>query len=899
MMLTLKYQVTEAKVGGAFIKGNLPAFWLQEISRWNIPVEQLSCFLVPESLSAANVFGLFVIFKNLPPENFFLEPYYTAAPHVFLPHNTVLSPQVSADELKNILIWDVQVFHPVSGLIGFAKTDAVRFSNFIDEHIETDVDWSFAQHGNDMLPVFNEIQVKQPTMEELIESIKDDVASRLPEELPGNEKRSTLQQLLDRVKLAGFKALQGILNLAGKIPVTAGTSSNNNGSNTGETFGERLQKWIDKNIDDLEQKREDEIRRLLSLFENNTDEALKYAIPLGSPYASRGKAQQSSRLVKHNTDFNLGGLGGGSATDAWTMGDQYHQLRNSYLQAAQREIDQKNFKKAAYIYAHLLGDFIAAANVLEQGGFYREAATLHKDHLKNMAAAAACLEHGALYNEAINIYSELNQHEKVGDLYGLISQAGNARTYYEKSVAITEANNDHLDAARIVEQKLNEPERAKALLLTGWNGERQAEPCLKKYFDLVLKTEKENTTVSVETVYNNAATAGKKLAFLNVLEYVRQKNADETLHASTQQMAYEIISAEAGKGNLQPLHNLSKFVQGDKLISAESSRYANNPKNIRKKAAQDSFQLDSSIVWKHAVIHRNQYLAIGMKDAKLHLARGNWYGNLEYYSWTNQIEQKPWHLLNINDNRFTLSNEPFYSDNVYINCSGGETLAVKTLPKNRYFNETVTVAAPAWLSGKIYTVEADDLVCLMDMNQQSITLHYYSSAGMLIRSQHCDTSGLELSKELRSTAFCKRKLQYYTYSNDTVIVINSASLVYSYNVQATILSIAVSTYIEMLHIVVDTSKGCYLASVKNETLTIHPTPFATHLTPRSICFISENLFIICEKRDAHLFHIENDEPFFLQSYVTKNNILNCVPGGNRNQFALLEENGNILICEVE
>ena len=159
---------------------------------------------------------------------------------------------------------------------------------------------------------------------------------------------------------------------------------------------QRLESWLGGRIDNLEQKRQNEIERLLKLFGENLEEALKYAIPLGGPYQDRGAAPPSARLGARATDFNLRGLGGGGRADVWNLDAYRDNLGLQYRQAATREIEAGRFKKAAYIYAHLLADFHSAALTLEQGGFYREAAALYQDHLNNRLAAAKCLENGGL-----------------------------------------------------------------------------------------------------------------------------------------------------------------------------------------------------------------------------------------------------------------------------------------------------------------------------------------------------------------------------------------------------------------------------------------------------------------------------------------------------------------------
>ncbi len=126
---------------------------------------------------------------------------------------------------------------------------------------------------------------------------------------------------------------------------------------------------------------------------------------------------------------------------------------------------KKIFKKAAYIYAHLLSDFSAAAATLRQGKYYREAAVLYKEHLNNLPMAATCYEEGGLIMEAIDIYTGLGKHEKAGDLYKELGRQESALSCYEKCVEAAAAHKDYLEEARIIIDKIEDKPRAKQVLL--------------------------------------------------------------------------------------------------------------------------------------------------------------------------------------------------------------------------------------------------------------------------------------------------------------------------------------------------------------------------------------------------------------------------------------------------
>jgi len=126
-----------------------------------------------------------------------------------------------------------------------------------------------------------------------------------------------------------------------------------------------------------------------------------------------------------------------------------HELAARYRELADREIRLGRHRRAAYIYATLLGDWAASAATLRTGGYYREAATLYQERLQRPRDAAACLEEDGAWNEAINLYEKLSDYEKVGQLYRKIEQHEHAESAYRKAVAQHLQHGDRTAAARL------------------------------------------------------------------------------------------------------------------------------------------------------------------------------------------------------------------------------------------------------------------------------------------------------------------------------------------------------------------------------------------------------------------------------------------------------------------
>ncbi|MFL5727998.1 MAG: hypothetical protein ACJ75J_00810, partial [Cytophagaceae bacterium] len=523
----------------AFINGSSVAGWLHQISLWNKTPDMLECYVVPESIKSPRPAGLFVIIRGEVSGIEILDAYGLAADKLYIPVHTELFPILSQAELKSKLVWDLQIFHPHLGFVGFEKRDRLDLAALLFCLPPTEQKWNKAHSGIDPVPVLREIRIIKPSLEDVIESLKKGIDGKPLSEIPKDE-QSAAGKLLDDLKHGLFK---GLLYVSEKIP------GSDSGSGTPGPLN-KMENWLRKNIDDLEKKRNAEIQRLLKMFDENTDEALRYAIPMDSPYLNRGTAEPGWKLFRNTSlNFNLGKLGGGQAVDGWNIGSYADDLRAKYHRAAQKAIENNDFKKAAYIYAHLLGDFYGAANVLVQGKHYREAALLYKDHLKNIPMAAETLEKGGLTLEAIELYEELHKYEKVGDLYDSIHQRDKASEYYEKSIDSLMGSGDYLEATRIIRTKLEDNIRAGKLLLKGWGESKQSEQCLKQYFDLVQDKEREELSKEVLEVYREHTRPHQKNSFLNVMAYMNSKNTDPEFMNTTRDLAYEIISDEAESGN--------------------------------------------------------------------------------------------------------------------------------------------------------------------------------------------------------------------------------------------------------------------------------------------------------------------------------------------------------------
>ncbi|OFY83691.1 MAG: hypothetical protein A3F72_12820 [Bacteroidetes bacterium RIFCSPLOWO2_12_FULL_35_15] len=311
----------------------------------------------------------------------------------------------------------------------------------------------------------------------------------------------------------------------------------------------------------------------MDMFKNNPEEALKYAIPLDDIGSTRGGNKSQLDLLKRWFDFSLLGNNSRSSSGSINLGDHYYELQKQYNATAQELIKQKDYHKAAFIYMKLLKNNLMAAQTLESGNHFQEAATIYLKHAGNKNKAAECYEKGNMTNEAIEIYKELNENEKVGDLYLTIRKRKEADLYFEKVVTNYKSKNQYVKASLIYKNKMNNEQGGQSLLLEGWRSFKDPSNCLNNYFSnirdiKILKRE-------IETIYANDLNRQNSETFLQVIRHEYNKNNE--LSDSIREMAYEIVAAQIPK-NPSIVSELKEFNLKDKELMKDTIRFKVNRK---------------------------------------------------------------------------------------------------------------------------------------------------------------------------------------------------------------------------------------------------------------------------------------------------------------------------------
>ncbi|MDB6113051.1 MAG: hypothetical protein JWR69_4801 [Pedosphaera sp.] len=460
-----------------FIAGADPVAWLEEICGWEIPQEKLRLFVLPRSHANRSVAGVLVVPPAgiLPKTSGRAMAFGVVAGMLYLPVNAELSPPVEPSELK--LLHAVQVFHPGIGLVGFDLADALKVSDLLRSPPSRVENWNLARSGVGFNSRLRSISVAQPvSLADLFGNASEEIGSDPIIDLPPAPDEPG-EGPTDKLRRAANQQFNRLLaSLLRQVP--------HNGLQ--RTWINNLEDWATSRLrriaGEIESLRHKELNRLLHQLKENPELGLRHAIPLNQ-LAHRGLAPPGNRLGARTPDFNLGSLRGGNAADFWDIPAQLRQqLTARYRELANRELQLGRYRRAAYIFAELLGDLEAAASALKQGGHFREAAVVYQEHLRRPREAAVCLAEGGFFPEAIALYEKESCFLEVADLYVRLGQPDLAAESCRREVEKLLQREDRVGAAKLLEERLAAPDEALSILAEGWPQSNQAFQCLEAQF---------------------------------------------------------------------------------------------------------------------------------------------------------------------------------------------------------------------------------------------------------------------------------------------------------------------------------------------------------------------------------------------------------------------------------
>ncbi len=382
---------------------------------------------------------------------------------------------------------------------------------------------------------------------------------------------------------------------------------------------------------EIEKQRQKQLDKLLRMIAIDPDRALNFAIPLAGDSAFRGLSIPGMKLLSRLPEFSLGGLlGGGGPADFWNIdAARLAKLHKSYRDLANREIAAGRHRRAAYIYAHLLGDYALAAATLEGCGAYAEAAVLYRDKLRRPKDEARCLALGGMFEQAAMRYHELSEFELEGEA---LLKAGRTE---EAMLALENAVRRHLHAGRVmaaadlIEKRFNDSPRAMELLWAQWPGGSQILQCIERAFGELGEHQQHQEALRRIQQLNLAAAKTDALALARIMHHVALRYPDRDVQARAEDQTRVNIAVDAASISPIELQQRIALLQSlnpaDSLLRADASRFLERRTGQRQrqlpKPARPSPSHEPLAIHKPVALPIGQYLHMTMIDRELFAVR--------------------------------------------------------------------------------------------------------------------------------------------------------------------------------------------------------------------------------------------------------------------------------------
>lgn len=566
MELRIKpYHKNTYPFGGLLIKHASVAFWMKALSQMQMKEEDILIYPIPGK-TANTIWGCMVLTNQLLDAHIAgkHELCQRVTEKLFIPEKAILYPPMNDTEIDTLFNTGRHIIHPEFGLVEL--TDALNTKTLFLEPVMHSYHVTKPEDSVFIPGQIKSFQIKPINPEDLLENLEKKIFPQ--KETMKDESLS----ILEKGKLLFYKLLFttnkkekiGSEGRTGKSVLWAKAEAFfNSFSDKENTIGQKMQ----QDYEDLERRNQKLVDKFLDLLRNNPAEALKYAIPLDENGSVRGGNNSSFTLSRRWFDFSLfSSANHNTGSGSIDLGESANALRDQYNSTAQQLIKDKEFHKAAFIYMKLLKNHFMAAQTLEQGEYYQEAALIYLKHSLNKNKAAECYEKGKMTEDAITLYKELNQNEKVGDLYVAINKRKDADVYFEKVVNEYKNKYQFVKASLIYRNKMQDRVKGQALLLEGWNTNKDALNCLTNYFSNI---EDVKILKNEITDLQKKNTANSDL-FLQAIHHPYKRHAE--LSEWIREIAYEVIASQTSV-NPNIVTEMKLFNKDDKHLLKDTFRF--------------------------------------------------------------------------------------------------------------------------------------------------------------------------------------------------------------------------------------------------------------------------------------------------------------------------------------
>ena len=729
-----------------FLPGASAARWLEELGDSGLAQAETRLFLVPKSPADRSPAGLLVV----PAQAGALrqKPSGLAcrliAGRLFVPVDAVLHPPVTDAEVRAVCALPVSFLHPALGLSGFEPESALRLWNLLEPPEEAAEDWNLARPGAPALPELQAILLAQPpALEDVFGGAEAEIGIEPPLDLPPAPDEPEQKPLANSGRLLRRFFAKGLAGAMRQFPHTGRRRTWVNGV---EDWANRQLRGVNEQLEKIRNK---ELNRLLHLFDTDPEAALRHALPL-SAFAHRGLAPPGGRLGSRAPNFDLGHLGG-RAADFWnTPVDVQEVLRRRYREMADREMQLGRHRRAAYIYAELLGDLVSAAHALKRGKHFREAALLYEEHLKNPLEAARCLAEGGLLNEACERYEKLGRWLDVADLQHRLGNQAAAAAAIRRVVAEYLAKDDILAAAKLVEERLHAPDEALAMLLRAWPASHQAAACVAAAFQILARLGQHEVALAYVARFARAPVPRSQVVpLLTALGKPAQDYPHATVRHRAADFSRVLIARQLNQPPISPeersrlMECLVRLAPQDRMLARDANRHLGEqreterrlrrvtppPLNWNKPEVVCRFELPRQLEWVRLRNESNWFYAIGISEKRLTLARGIWEGEIQSRSWQCAAGV-------IRNGALIFEPTGEQGQAVTLALPGRPHLGLQAFPaSDLFFGQPCMVGTPPWLTNEHYPVAyGEDVIWTAHLALGRAVLSCHDKSGRLQRT---------------------------------------------------------------------------------------------------------------------------------------------------------------------
>lgn len=695
-----------AEASAWFLPGASATHWLEELAQCGLANGETRLFVVPRSIADRSPAGLLVVpgkgaSPSQPPAGLACR---FMAERLFLPADAALSPPLTEAEVRSLCLLPISFLHPALGLSAFESETTLRVWDLLASPAESSANWNYAQAGAPKLPQLEAIVLAQPpSLEDLFGGAEADIGVEPPFDLPPAPDEPAEDAAAKSARALRRWLAKGVAGVTRHVPH----------SGTRRTWINDAEDWAHRQLQqvggDLQKLRNKELHRLLHLFDTDPESALRHAIPMNA-FAHRGVASPGGKLGSRWPNFDLSRLGG-RAADFWNVPPDLQEiLRRRYREMADREMQLGRHRRAAYIYAELLGDLVSAANALKQGRHFREAALIYDEHLKNPLEAARCLAEGGLFSEAIERYEKLGRWLDIADLHERSGNIAAAHAAIRKVVAERVAQDDLLGAAKLVDERLREPDEALEMLLRAWPSSRQAAACVGAAFQLLARLGRHEVALDLVGRFRRETIQLMVLPLLQALSGPARDYPDERVRHRATDFSRVLIGRQLSERKMAPdeasrlLEYLVRLAPEDRLLARDANRHRSARREAELRVRRLTpppmpggrpillrrFELPRQMEWVRLRSEWHWFFAVGLTPKRLTLVRGIWEGEIQSVSWDCPAETARQGLV-LEPNRD-------HGHRIALKTLQGPDFAEKRFPAtDLFFGTECLVGTPEWL----------------------------------------------------------------------------------------------------------------------------------------------------------------------------------------------------------